>query len=236
MGLHCGFLAAPVDWPRLRTEFVVGFGPLDEAGTISAEEWLALPPRADGIDVAVTKTATYVGDPRMVFTIWPDWVVRASKDLDCLLASGGAETVSGTYWLIVADRGEIKRLHWNVLATTTQPFDLGKRLSTEEAHPLEDPDGNGVLAAFASLGFDEKVLQNPSTAQRFLSNDAKFPEEGPFGQQITEHQARYKRAGSEDWTKNIDVVKRGDGGFDLRAQPPSPSRKKPFLRRWLGRG
>lgn len=122
----------------------------------------------------------------------------------------------------------MRRAHWNVRATLTEPFEVGGPLTSEARVPLEDMDGKGLLACLAELGFNPDVVTGPTDAgERYAWTGAILPPKGPIARQIEAHHARYTRAEKEDWTKRIKVVPRADGSFDMQYQPPEKG--KSFL-------
>ena len=105
----------------------------------------------------------------MVISANPDFVMWLSTQLKCIVVGAGAETVSGSFWFTAADRGVLRRLHWDDTATLTGPFDLGDRLESEakslhhrrtvrESVPPSRPSGSTLrsisthLTATASCG------------------------------------------------------------------------------------
>ena len=236
MGMHMGFLAVDADWPAVRHQLEEAFGPLQDDAPVSGDEWFMLPGLVDGLNVAVVAGKTYIADPRMVHTTWDDFSVGLSRSLNCIVAAGGAETVSGTYWFTAGQGGEVIRLHWNVTSTLTEPLDLGDPLPSESRVGLEDPDGKGIVAAFGALGFLESALTKPSDGRRFITHETKFPEQGELAARVKAHHEAHKRPDADDWMKNIQVVPREGGGFDLRVQPSAPSgTRRSFVRRLFGR-
>ena len=96
----------------------------------------------------------YLLDTAFLLSDDPDLVVALSRDLGATVAGAGAETVSGDYWFHVATDGVVRRAHWNSYDAVSEPFDRGDPLPTEADAPIEDLDGDGIMAALADLGFD----------------------------------------------------------------------------------
>jgi hypothetical protein len=140
--------------------------------------------------------------------------------------------VSGTFWFTAADSGVVRRVHFEVAATLTEPFDLGDPLPSEPRAAWNDIDGEGIIARLADLNFDSGVLERGAPGgRRVLWEGEKFPETGELSRRINEHCQLHKRADAEDWTKNITVQTRGDGGFDLQARPDGQPRTRGLFRR-----
>jgi hypothetical protein len=170
----------------------------------------------------------------MVLTSSLDLVPAMSGDLGCVVASIGAETVSGTFWLVAADGGRLRRLHWNVHPDLTEAFDLGEPFVAERRVAVEDIDGNGLLACLAELGFDVNVITAPTAGgERYAWTGAELPPPGPLQGQIDRHYDGHRRPSSGDWTKHVKAVSRKGGGVDLQYTPPSqkPSLLKRLFRR-----
>lgn len=233
MGMHEGILAANKPWPDLLSALQKHIGTLEDRGAVAPAEWLELPQGEDAFHVTSRDGRSYMLDPAMVLTTSPDLVVSLSDDLDCMVASVGAETVSGTFWLTAAEKGRLVRLHWNVRSTLTQALDVGATLASETRIDIEDIDGRGLLASLGDLGLDPAPAITPTSGQKYLWTGATLPTAGDLQAQINAHHDRFKRQDHEDWTKHIKAVPRSGGGIDLRYQPAS---KKPsLLKRLFGK-
>src|ERR1044071_5126865 len=93
-------------------------------------------------------------DTSMLLSTDADAIVGLSADLACLVVGCGGETVTGTTWFYAADRGRLLRGYWNCASDMTAPWSKGEPLASEASTPLEDLDGERLVAALASLGFD----------------------------------------------------------------------------------
>jgi len=233
MGMHEGILAANKPWPDLLSALEKHCGTLQDQGGVSPEQWLDLPQGEDAFHVTSRDGRSYLLDPALVLTSNPDLVVSLSRDLDCMVASVGAETVSGTFWLASAEKGRLVRLHWNVRSSLTQPLDVGAPLGSETRIDLEDVDGRGLFAALEDLGLDPGPAMTPTSGQKYLWTGASLPASGDLQAQINAHHDRFKRPEKGDWTKHIKAVPRSGGGFDLQYQPPSE--KPSLMKRLFGR-
>jgi hypothetical protein len=233
MGMHEGILAASKPWPDLHGALQKHCGTLQDQGAVAPERWLDLPQGEDAFHVTWRDGRSYLLDPALVLTSSPDLVVSLSGELDCMVASIGAETVSGTFWLTAAEKGRLVRLHWNVRSTLTLPLDLGDKLASENLIPLEDADGRGLLACLGDLGLDPAPAMAPTSGQKYLWVSDTLPAAGDLQAQINAHHDRFKRPDQGDWTKHIKPVPRSSGGFDLQYQPPSE--KPSLLKRLFGK-
>jgi hypothetical protein len=154
-------------------------------------------------------------DPSQIVSSDSDALVEASRMLDGPVASVGAETTSGTYWLILAGRGSLRRLHWTSLWGLPRPYDLGAPLAEEAPQPLEDIDGVGLIGVLRSLGFryDEWTAKGPFSV---IQAEYLSLESGPHGKALGEFFAAHSTFDPEHLPTPI-VVDRGNGGFDLAA-------------------
>ncbi len=233
MGMHEGILAANKSWPDLLNALQKHCGTLQEDGAVAPERWLDLPHGEDAFHVTSREGRSYVLDPALVLTSSPDLVASISGELDCMVASIGAETVSGTFWITAAEKGRLVRLHWNVRSSLTQALDVGGPLPSEARIPLEDVDGRGLFAALGDLGLDPAPAITPTSGQRYLWTGATLPASGDLQAQINAHHERFKRPDMGDWTKHIKPVPRSGGGFDLQYQPQSE--RPSLLKRLFGK-
>ena len=156
----------------------------------------------------------------MVISANPDFVMWLSTQLKCIVVGAGAETVSGSFWFTAADRGVLRRLHWDDTATLTGPFDLGDRLESEAKKPLSQADGEGIRPAISSLGFNSQVYLNASDSYRVMWPGGKLPPSGELEALVNSHVQASRRKDADDWTTHIAAVPRPEGGIDLRVQRP----------------
>jgi hypothetical protein len=162
-------------------------GTLEDQGLVAPAQWLELHQGEDAFHVTSRDGRSYVLDPAMVLTSSPYLVISLSHDLDCMVASVGAETVSGTFWLTAAEKGRLVRLHWNVRSSLTQPLDVGAPLASETLIDLEDLDGRGLFASLGDLGLDPAPAITPTSGQKYLWTGANLPAAGDLQPQINAH-------------------------------------------------
>lgn len=230
MGMHEGVLAADKPWPDLLSALQRHCGTLQDQGAVGPAQWLDLPQGEEAFHVTSRDGRSYLLDAALVLTSNPDLVVSLSRELACMVASVGAETVSGTFWLTSAEQGRLVRLHWNVRSSLTQPLDVGSPLPSEARIDLEDVDGRGLFAALGDLGLDPDPAIAPTSGHKYLWTGSTLPASGELQAQIDAHHDTFKRPDKGDWTKHIKAVPRPGGGFDLQYQPPS---EKPSLMKRL---
>lgn len=219
MGMHHGYIVAAAPWPALREalESTGPFRPLDGP----AEEDEVLVSEVDGV--------SYLLEGSMILSMDPDFVVQLSRELGCRVVGMGAETISGTTVFVAAESGAARRVHFDITATLTRPYELGDPLPGEEAVSWRDLDGAGLFTALEAFGLPAGPLADLHESRlRFEPAYEQFPSKGPIGDAVNEHVSSFEVPDADSWTKNIKVVVRGEGAFDIVAAPP---RKRRWFRR-----
>jgi hypothetical protein len=91
-----------------------------------------------------------------------------------------------------ARSGRLALLHYDQKVAITGPLRLGGPLPTEEAHPFDHPDGIGIVAGIAPLGFSVPVLMGgtPGGGMRYRWTARQFPDSGPVRERIDKHARR----------------------------------------------
>jgi hypothetical protein len=236
MGMHVGFITSDSDWPALHAALEARCGTLTDSGAISQHEWFDLPPGEDVFHAATHEGRTYVLDPGLVLSSNSDLIVEVAAELSCVVVGAGAETVSGSFWFSAADAGGLRRLHFNVASTLTEPFDVGDPMPSESSVRWDDIDGAGIFARLTDLGFAEDVLMSgsPEGGRRVAWTTVQVPPSGPLGAQVNEHCEQHRRPDADEWMKNITVQVR-NGGYDLRAGQTGAGRGSK-IRRLFKRG
>lgn len=231
MGVHLGVLAAECATEQFHAALQVHCGAIADEGPVPEAQWLAPPRGQDVLHLREVSGHSYALDPAMVLSANSDLMIALSRELSCKLVGAGGESVSGTFWLTAADCGRLRRLHFEVQATSSEPFNLGEPLGHENAIAINDQDGRGIMAALASLGFDPRALFAPhSDGRRLHWLGESFPGSGELGTRISEHLKAHERPDASKWTRNISVVPRDDGGFDIRATERPTQRGRLFRR------
>jgi hypothetical protein len=232
MGMHLGLIAADCDWSTLRAALARHCEEFTDIARSASEQWL-VKSGVDDLYVGERDGRCYVLDPAMVLSADSDLIVAIAHESSCLVAAGGAETVSGTFWFTAADGVGLRRVHFDVASDLTEPFDVGVPLSSEGSIDWRDMDGAGILARFADLGFSPSVLMNypPHADLRVVWSNLDYNRDRPLSAQIGEHCRLHRSTDADDWMKRIEVVPRGGGQFDIRSEPPAESRRGRFFRR-----
>jgi hypothetical protein len=154
-------------------------------------------------------------DSSMVLSDSADMLVAMSARLGTVVGCG-AETVSGSYWLVAARDGILVRFIFVQHAGMTRGMAMGDPLPSEAEHPIEDFDGGGLLAAMATLGLHARPWLDAGPAVVVDYDGARFPEDGPIDRVRSAHYERYKRP-EDEWLSEIVAVERPP-----REQAPPP--------------
>jgi hypothetical protein len=220
MGMHHGLVAVTAGMDQLLAELERSGGEFVRGAPIAA------PYRQDGLAVGELDGRAYLFDPSFLVSDHPDAWIAMSERLGTVVA-GGAETVSGTWWLTVARDGELLRFVFVSHAAMTHGMAVGEPLPTEDTHPIEDLDGAGLFAVLDLYGF---------AAPRWLEEGPAFaldcrnwePVDGWVSQTRDEHMARYAHPPDHNWLDDLVVVVRDDRGQVIEARPVRRGRR----RRW----
>ncbi|HEX8862541.1 MAG TPA: hypothetical protein VGC06_26305 [Actinomycetes bacterium] len=145
-------------------------------------------------------------DSSMVISNSADMLVAMSARLGTVVGCG-AETVSGSSWLTAARDGDLLRFVFVQHAGMTRGMAIGDPLASEAEHPIEDFDGEGLLAAMATLGLHARPWLEAGPAAVVDYDGARFPEDGPIEQVRLAHYERYKRP-EDAWLSEIIAVER----------------------------
>ncbi|MGH9131519.1 MAG: hypothetical protein ACRDWV_07570 [Acidimicrobiales bacterium] len=234
--MQLGLIAAECEWPPLHQALEVRCGTIQDQGAVGAGEWLNHPNGQDVLNVAWEDGRCYVLEPAMILSADSDLILELSRALSCMVVGAGAETVSGSFWFTAADGGSLRRLHFDVKVSVEDPLDLGEPLSSEPTDDWDDPDGEGIFARLAALGFDPEVgLEGRPGGRRPLWLGEVLPEPGELGAQIDEHCRVHQRADSDQWLSRVGAVAREDGDVDLHGWRSKPRKTSLFRRGSRGR-
>jgi hypothetical protein len=219
MGYHAGIIAARASWAALESRLVERTRLKLGAPIKSIDD---VDDRDQGIGGELDGRA-YVHDAEMLLSGEGDLIVALSKDLDTLVVGCGAETVSGSFWLFAAERGELLRTYWACAMEMDKPLDVGTWPPGERIE-LEDLDGCGIRDALAADGFDfDAFIEHGSKRCITLPDDYELGE-GPIAAQIDAHRQAHKIPEGQQPKPQL-VVRSFEGGtgFDIAAGPePRP--------------
>jgi hypothetical protein len=175
VGWHSGVIAARCSWDAFASA-------LHELAGIASGD-------AIDLETAARDTAfggehaghSYALDPLLLTSTNGDLVAALARKLDTLVIGVGAETISGSSWLFVAERDRVLRVHWACAS------DLDAALDDGDWHrelAMHDIDGYGVYAALESGGFDLGGFIKAGSKRRLLEPGATLVPAGAIGAQI----------------------------------------------------
>lgn len=203
MGLHHGYLVADLPWPTLfallqqRTGRFADRGPIDSIDAVPAQStddgwWLA--------------AGEYAGRAYVFDTSWllsgaePDLIAGLAAESGALVIGCGAETVSGSYYLVAARGRRMLRHFYGCRASLAVPYSEGEPFPTEAQRPIDgDLNGDGLFAALGQFGFDPLAWQDgqyddahPGYRRLVVYTADDFPPgappRGPLAQAVAEHE------------------------------------------------
>jgi hypothetical protein len=206
--MHHGLVAVMADQRQLLAElelhageFLLGDEEVTpyEVGLASDDDgWVTAIGERDG--------RSFLLDSSFVLSDAPDMIISMSERLG-VVVGGGAETVSGSYWLTAARDGDLLRYVSVSHAGTTRGMAIGDALPTEAQHPIEDLNGGGLFAVLTWLDLDASgwLAAGPAYSLRYTA--ARSPENGRVADIKSEHYRRYARPAGE-WLSQIRAVVR----------------------------
>jgi hypothetical protein len=175
MGWHSGIVAARAPWDA--------FAPaLHELAGIAGGDAIDL--ETAGRDTALGGEhagRSYVLDPMMLTSTSGDLVVALARTLDTLVIGVGAETISGSSWLFVAERDRVLRVHWACAAELAAELDDG---DWHRELAMRDVDGYDVYAALERGGFDLGAFLKSAPKRRLLEPEVPRARDGAIAAKI----------------------------------------------------
>lgn len=253
MGMHFGILAANAPWSSFLATLSRHTGDFVAKGPVADLESEDLTPQDGGFPLVA---GDYHGNSFILDTSFmlsmssQDFLVQISRETGLLVVGCGAETVSGSFAFFATRAGEPIRLYYNCHMNLSCGLECGDPLPTEPSNPLEDLDGDGMIAALKHFGFDYEGWSAQGSRTRYLYTARELHEananrgifsKGPIHELVERHTAAHKLA-RKDVPKFRVVVREGktrpvegvhDAGADALGRPAP---KRSWLRRLFGRG
>jgi len=199
MGMHFGIIAARLPWNDFLPEISRDYGEFLDQGEVVDPEDAHLEANDTGWRILGGELAgsSYVLDTSFILSDACDSLQRISKDRGTTLIGCGAETVSGTFWLFVAQNGAILRRYHSCHSGLRERLDSGDPLPPEKKTSLEDIDGGGLLAVLKHFGFDYDRWYREGHRRVYQFTDEKQSEQGPLARELAAHFEKYKLQPSE---------------------------------------
>ncbi len=184
MGMHFGILAAACPWPKLMAALQQCAGEFRELGSSDVEGWEIEAGEYDGRSYVVDSSYLLSGGA-------PHLIVTLSKSIPETVVGCYAETVSGSFALVVAESGQLRRLYHACHSTLYEPLSIGDPFPTESTVDLEDIDGGGLFAVLRHFGFDYDAFYESGAREKYDFNQRPDLESGELQKAITDHAANY---------------------------------------------
>jgi hypothetical protein len=185
MGYHSGMLVARAPWAALeaalRTHAKIDVGP-EVTSLRNLARDVNLGGEHDG--------RAYVYDAQMLLSANGDLVAALSRDVGALVVGCGAETVSGSWWLFAAERGELLRAFSACAMDLDEPFAEGAWPAGASIE-LADLDGVGIRTVLERAGFDFDAFMRRGMKRVVTLGDELEPISGAIGARIDAHRASH---------------------------------------------
>ena len=168
----------------------------------------------------------YVFDTSLVLSAEFDLITALAHDLGATVVGGGAETTSGSFWLVAARPQKLIRAYWHCHTDMREAWSRGEPLPSEARRPLDSGwDGDGVLSAMRELGFDYEGWARSGPFRELFYSAKTFPAKGPMAAELEAFHARVLIP--ERARPKPTAVLRSDRGADV---VPLKTKRK----RWFG--
>lgn len=188
MGWHAGMLVARCSWPALAAALGSAVR-LDVGGELAKDAVLEPDESAGGEHGG----RAYIYEPGFELSADGDLVVTLSRALGTLVIGCGAETVSGSYWLFAAERGELLRAYWACAMELDAPLDEGTWPGAP-AIEIDDLDASGLHQVLARGGFDWVAFADRAAMVRVKLPADHALGRGPIASRIDAHRTAHKLA------------------------------------------
>jgi hypothetical protein len=183
MGFHVGIIGAGCRWEPLRAGLegrAASFQPVEYRQ--DDEDW--------SLEVNEHPRGTLLIDQTLWLSQNFDLFVELSATLQTTIAAYYGETVSGSYGIVVAKGGRVRRLYHRCNATTRGELSLGTPYASEAIDPLDEINGNGGIAVINHYGFFvDDALVDQLIPRRYHLERRFHGEKGPVTRVIERFEA-----------------------------------------------
>ena len=184
MGMHFGLLTVACDEKTLLAEVRSSAGELLEVAPTTEDD----DEEGGDIDVYEQDGRSWVTDRAFHLVAAPDFLVSLSAKVPDDVIAYYAETVSGSYGLLVARDGKLRRLFHSCRSTLSQPLSIGDPFPFDAE--LESIDGAGAVALLQHYGLTSDEEQD-SPIRSFDFKPRPDLNAGPLREAIAAHEVRY---------------------------------------------
>jgi hypothetical protein len=175
MGTRFGIVAARVGWRQFIAALSELTGNFIARGSVQLLDVCDLNATDDGVVVVGGEhgSCSYLVDSSKILATDFDLLADLSRRLGCTVASCCGEAASGSYYWMLAENGEVRRLYGNCRSTMREPFQIGPPLATEA--PLEDPHCDGLMRALKHAGFEYSAWTARGSKTAYLYAGKRLP-------------------------------------------------------------
>ena len=200
--MHFGVLATGSPWADLSAALRKHAGSFEEVFVSTPEE------EPGNIAVFDRRGRTQVIDHTFMLSgMAPDLIVVLSEVLPTPVVAYYGESVSGSYCLVVAKAGRLRRLYFACHATIHTPLSVGEPYPFETTESLQSIDGGGAIGALGHYGLlGDGPDQDKPPDKLYAFTPRPGLDAGPLRRLIDDHCARH--AHPPDRKPGIAVVGR----------------------------
>jgi hypothetical protein len=180
--MHFGILATACDQETLLTELRRRAGQVVE--TTSATEAQT----SSNFDLEESEGRCWVTDRQMILTTAPDLILQLSQSLPEHVIAYYAQTLFGSFGLVDARGGKLRRFYYNCHATLSKALSIGAPYPFEAE--LESLDGGGAIALLEHYGLIAPE-QDDRPYRGFYFTPYLGLRAGPLQVAIAKHEAKY---------------------------------------------
>lgn len=217
MAMRFGIVAARAGWRQFLPALSELTGSFIARGSVKLLDVCDLNATDDGVVVVggEHESCSYLVDTSKILSTDFDLLADLSRRLGCVVAACCGETASGSYYWILAENGEVRRLYGNCRSTMREPFQIGAPLATEAAAPFEDLHGDGFMRALEHAGFHYSAwtARGSKTAYLYAGKRSPAKVKGPLRSAFDTHWKQKPRVVSR-------FLKDGSVVYDILGEPP----------------
>ena len=197
MGTRFGIVAARAGWRQFIAALSELTGNFIARGSVQLLDVCDLNATDDGVVVVGGEhgSSSYLVDTSKILATDFDLLADLSRRLGCTVAGCCGEAASGSYYWMLAENGEVRRLYGNCRSTMREPFQIGAPLATEAVAPLEDPHCDGLMRALEHSGFEYSAwtARGSKTASLYAGKRLPAKAKGPLRTAFDTHSKQKPR-------------------------------------------
>jgi hypothetical protein len=224
MGMHFGVVVSDVDSTRLINALDALAPRFSDRGPLASVEDLDM--SGEELAVGDADGRSCLLDGAYMLSSDADLLSRVAVSTGGLVIGAGAETVSGTFYLVVARGDQLIRHYFQCDSDLARPYSVGEPVAGESGAALDDIDGAGLSAVLAAHGFDYDRWRARGPKRKVtwtadhLAHGGPTPWAGPADAALERHRSAHQLAPGTEPPITVQV----------RVAPAPP--KKPWWRFW----